>query len=373
MKRNIFNNFLILLLTLTCAYKTISQNPFDIKKPGSEVPPTVVKKLNPPAVVKKADTVIRSTSNGSSILQDTTKTLITEKPQASTPASILNSTTSGSIAPTGHLNLPKSPTSGLDGGNNPFNIIPPSATNPSPTVKSNEPNVQPGVQEIKEKVVDFKEATTNNNSTISKNAWFIIYIFLFLMAAIAINFNRSYPIALIKATYNQNQLRSLFKEAFKGNHMMIFGILYFIFIINAGIFTYLSFKIFQMASLSLFMCILIVLVVYLVRHLVMLVLAQVFPLEKEAAFFSFTIGIHNLALGLALMLINICLSFVDEETGKMLIFSGLSLILVLYALRQIRGLLNNIPTILSGKFHFIIYLCTVEIAPWILLAGMILK
>lgn len=154
---------------------------------------------------------------------------------------------------------------------------------------------------------------------------------------------------------------------------MIFGILYFIFIINAGIFTYLSFKIFQMASLSLFMCILIVLVVYLVRHLVMLVLAQVFPLEKEAAFFSFTIGIHNLALGLALMLINICLSFVDEETGKMLIFSGLSLILVLYALRQIRGLLNNIPTILSGKFHFIIYLCTVEIAPWILLAGMILK
>ena len=175
------------------------------------------------------------------------------------------------------------------------------------------------------------------------------------MAAIAINFNRSYPIALIKATYNQNQLRSLFKEAFKGNHMMIFGILYFIFIINAGIFTYLSFKIFQMASL------------------VMLVLAQVFPLEKEAAFFSFTIGIHNLALGLALMLINICLSFVDEETGKMLIFSGLSLILVLYALRQIRGLLNNIPTILSGKFHFIIYLCTVEIAPWILLAGMILK
>ena len=79
MKRNIFNNFLILLLTLTCAYKTISQNPFDIKKPGSEVPPTVVKKLNPPAVVKKADTVIRSTSNGSSILQDTTKTLITEK------------------------------------------------------------------------------------------------------------------------------------------------------------------------------------------------------------------------------------------------------------------------------------------------------
>ena len=32
MKRNIFNNFLILLLTLTCAYKTISQNPFDIKK-----------------------------------------------------------------------------------------------------------------------------------------------------------------------------------------------------------------------------------------------------------------------------------------------------------------------------------------------------
>ena len=73
------------------------------------------------------------------------------------------------------------------------------------------------------------------------------------------------------------------------------------------------------------------------------------------------------------MLVNILLSFVEIETGKMLIFSGLAIIVALYVMRQVRGLLNIMPMILSGKFHFIIYLCTVEIAPWVLLSGILLR
>jgi hypothetical protein len=267
---------------------------------------------------------------------------------------------------------------GLQDVKNPFNIVPPQAGNPStiinpPTDESSQQVIVPDLNQIKSNLDQFKDSTTKEKGTISKNAWFIIYIFLGLLAAVAINFNRSYPMALIKATYNQNQLRILFKDAFKGNHVMIFGILYLLFVINGGIFLYQSFRIFELGNISLLLAIGIVLIVYFLRHLVLFVLGIAFPLTRETLLFSYTIGIHNLALGLALMLINILLSFVDPETGKMLIFSGLSIILAMYLLRQVRGLLNNMPVIISGKFHFIIYLCTVEIAPWLLLTGILLK
>lgn len=220
---------------------------------------------------------------------------------------------------------------------------------------------------LQKKLKSFGTNTTDARGAISKNAWFVIYIFLFLLAAIAINFNRSYPASLLKATYNQNQLRILFKDASKGNHMIVFSILYFLFVINAGIFIYQTFQIFQIAPLSLLVALLIVVGIYLVRHLVLYLMGKIFPMEKETMFFNYTIGIHNLTAGLGLMVINILLSFVDSASGKTLIIIGLCLIGLLYAMRQVRGLLNNLPIIVSRKLHFIIYLCAVEIAPWMLL------
>lgn len=386
------------------------QNPFDIKSPNNNAGSVKAQeKSNPPAStpinpeppkqepLKEKPTVIPSgqpqsippsTGNVFDIKPGpTSKEIIQNKPstvEQSLSSSVATQTlTSQDTTNHNVSNSPIQPTGaptnhGLQHVNNPFNILPPQAggtpalTTPH-SYEAPQQVIVPDLTQIKSNLDQFKESTIKEQGTISKNAWFIIYIFLGLLAAVAINFNRSYPMALIKATYNQNQLRILFKDAFKGNHVMIFGILYLLFVINGGIFLYQSFRIFELGHISLLLAIGIVLLVYFIRHLVLLILGIAFPLTRETLLFSYTIGIHNLALGLALMLINILLSFVDPETGKMLIFSGLSIILAMYLLRQVRGLLNNMPVIISGKFHFIIYLCTVEIAPWLLLTGILLK
>ncbi len=377
-----------------------SQNPFDIKSPANQnvppkesrpapktdqVPPTQQKEVKPAtsAVVPPTTTIINPNQvkssdksknpfdikAGTHILTNTPSSVIKSPATTTDP---LSNPTSQLASPSPKIDSPQTSSSAATKINNPFNIVVPGPDQNlgkviSPTQQENDKS------RFDEKINELKQASSLNPGAISKNIWFIIYVFLFLLAAIAINFNRSYPLALIKSTYNQNQLRILFKDAFKGNHLMIFGILYFIFIMNAGIFLYLCFKIFGLNPLSLFSAILIVFAVYLIRHLILWILGMVFPLSKEAGFFSYTIGIHNLALGLALMLVNILLSFVEIETGKMLIFSGLAIIVALYVMRQVRGLLNIMPMILSGKFHFIIYLCTVEIAPWVLLSGILLR
>ncbi|MDZ4710006.1 MAG: DUF4271 domain-containing protein [Saprospiraceae bacterium] len=375
----------------------IGQNPFDIKKPAQGSPPTVRKEAvkkpeakpkaqtaDTPAVLSKPAPPPKPAEGSSLIdmLELDKKTTTSKEAVSSTNIFDIKTPKGKERAKTVILPNPgKRQESGKESQaaasrKDPVieikEVDPPAENSANPVVDNTfidivPPSEETDIKEIKKELKSFGTASTNNQGEISKNAWFIIYIFLFLLAAIAINFNRSYPALLLKATYNQNQLRVLFKDAFKGNHMLIFGILYFLFIINAGIFIYQSFKLFQVADLSLYWAILIVIIVYLIRHLVLYIMGKVFPMEKEASFFNYTIGIHNLTAGLGLMLINILLSFIDPESAKMLIFSGLGIIIALYAMRQIRGLLNNIPVIVSRKLHFIIYLCAVEIAPWMIL------
>jgi hypothetical protein len=390
-KRIVLLIFIWTLLTLP----GWAQNPFDIKVPDKNKKTNQVPKENPKSNRETPTSTIpnQETTKPSTAIQ-ATKPQPTESltnpfeikaedrkssapttnrvpdpagSQASKPGNETGSSQPQAAPPVSSQAIDAKPN-----GLNPFNILPgqsaqPSGIQPPPTVQA------PSVTELKEQIKDIQITATQSHRTISKNTWFIIFLFLFLLAAVAINFNRSYPVALIKATYNQNQLRILFKDAFKGNHSFIFGIFYFLFIINGGIFLYHSFQLFDVAPISLFQSVGVVFLVYLIRHLILFILATIFPLSKEANLFSYTIGIYNLALGLALMLINIILSFVDPETGKMLIFSGLSLVLALYIMRQIRGFLNNVQTMVSAKFHFIIYLCTVEIAPWLLLSGILIR
>lgn len=400
---------LILCIILFSFSGLQGQNPFDIKKPVPGKSKSTVKKevkrpeTKAPSIKSTADSPVstvkstpQKTEEGSSLIdmleldkktssKESAVKEVVPKGAASASTNIFDiKTPKGKVVKPTIIQVPGSragtaankpkPSSGTS--EEPaleIKTIEPSANSAGPASDSGSfielipPSEQTDIKDIKKELKLFGNASTSNRGEISKNAWFIIYIFLFLLAAIAINFNRSYPALLLKATYNQNQLRILFKDAFKGNHMLIFGILYFLFIINAGIFIYQSFRLFQVSALSLFWSILIVVFVYLTRHLVLYILGKVFPMEKEAMFFNYTIGIHNLTAGLGLMLINILLSFIDPETGKMLIFSGLGIIIALYAMRQVRGLLNNIPVIVSRKLHFIIYLCAVEIAPWMIL------
>lgn len=356
----------------------LGQNPFDIKKPapGSPPPPRkeVIKKPEVKPQVQRVDTsanVVKSLppskpAEGSSLsdmLELDKKTSSSKEAVSST--NIFDIKTPKGKEGTKTVVL-RNPVAGKESqaartrkdATIEIKEVDPPAENTVNSAEDNKfidiipPSEEADIKDLKKELKSFGTASTNNKGDISKNAWFIIYIFLFLLAAIAINFNRSYPALLLKATYNQNQLRILFKDAFKGNHMLIFGILYFLFIVNAGIFIYQSFRLFEVADLSLFWSILIVILVYLIRHVVLYVMGKVFPMEKEASFFNYTIGIHNLTAGLGLMLINILLSFIDPESAKMLIFSGLGIIIALYAMRQIRGLLNNIPVIVSQKIAF---------------------
>jgi hypothetical protein len=82
--------------------------------------------------------------------------------------------------------------------------------------------------------------------------------------------------------------------------------------------------------------------------------------------------LFNILLGLVLLPINILVGFAPESISKMAVYLGLGAILAIYGFRYLRGLSLGSRYLILHKFHFLLYLCAVEILPFIFLLKIIL-
>ena len=156
-------------------------------------------------------------------------------------------------------------------------------------------------------------------------------------------------------------------------------LLYILFFISAGIFiflisTYYGVRFSNSHLLDLFIHMGLVLGLFMLKHLVLNVIGYGFPVYKEVKQYSFTITIFGIVLGLLLIPANVLLAFAPANMTKMLIYGSIGLILLLYLFRILRSLFIASRYITLHKFHFFMYLCTVEIAPiLVLVKAIILK
>ncbi len=214
--------------------------------------------------------------------------------------------------------------------------------------------------------------STERDSTIAlpdvlqkrNNLIFITFLILLIMLTLVITSDRSVVDHVFRAFMNDNYLNLLYREQ-RGKSNIQYLFLYFFFIANLGFFIFLSLDHWLTAGLhiTLLTCILVAGIIYIARHLAMRLIAYLFPIEKEANQFNFTIIIFNILLGLILLPINLFLAFAPGSLSELAFYIGLGIIGLFYLFRQLRGLFISARFISSSQFHFFVYLCTVEIAP----------
>jgi hypothetical protein len=187
--------------------------------------------------------------------------------------------------------------------------------------------------------------------------------------------NRSLLANIYRAILSDTFLKSVYR--FQNNSQTLsYGLFYLFFILNAGLFLFLLLKqmkvdYFSSDPILFFVCVGIIASVYLVRHLVLKIIGVIFPVTKEVGYFNFTILAFNIFLGIALLPINGLISFSGDYIATLCLYIGVIIFVILYSIRQLRGMLLAANFLTYQKFHFIIYLCTVEIAPVIILAKLI--
>ena len=172
---------------------------------------------------------------------------------------------------------------------------------------------------------------------------------------------------IYRAFTNSNMMVQLYRE--KGSLLnMPYVPLYILFAFTGGTFIYLAAEyyntpILNSKGLSLLLCIVGIGGFYLFKHLLLKLISVIFPFGKEVNQYHFLIGIFNQITGLALIPLVTVIAFAPQNIKLFAIYGAIGVIGIIFLNRFIRSVVIGSKFIAFHKFHLIVYICTVEIAP----------
>jgi hypothetical protein len=120
-------------------------------------------------------------------------------------------------------------------------------------------------------------------------------------------------------------------------------------------------------------CVAGVLIAFSLKHLVLWLIGLIFPVNREVSRYNFIMLIFGSSLGLLLGPINILLAYGPQNLHEVLIWGTISTIGLVYAFRSVRSLWLAGRIFASHQFHFLLYICTVEIAPVLTVVKLVLN
>ena len=218
-----------------------------------------------------------------------------------------------------------------------------------------------------------KRATAKKNiqtSGKSRNLgiWgYLLSLVTLILFSIGIAINRSRFISILKSVVNSNYLKTLMRTARIGADFQFF-LLYLLFFLNISTFLYFSFINNQFGAAEFIYSkwiwfFLVALSVYFLRHLVMWFIEFTFPVGSSVISYNYSVAFHNLVAGACLLPIVLGMQFGPESGLRIFFILGISIVALLYILRQSKGFLMAIGIRGFNPIYFFLYLCAIEIAP----------
>ncbi len=200
------------------------------------------------------------------------------------------------------------------------------------------------------------------------NYLLIIFLTLTIFLALIVVSDRTIMNKLYRSLINDNFLNNFLREQ-RGETALQLFFLYVFFVVNLGLFAYFFMNgVLQVeAEVKLWQTIGIVAAIYTGRYLFMQYLKIFVRAGRELNQYYFTIVVFNIFFGLVVFPLNAFAAFAPVTVALSAIYLGLFLFVIIYLLRQLRGLFIGSKYLFGSQFHFFIYLCTVEIAPLLIL------
>lgn len=200
---------------------------------------------------------------------------------------------------------------------------------------------------------------------------FSIVVSVLILLTILVVLSRNLLSKIYQAFFSDIILKTLYRERGSLTASVYIG-LYIMFLLNFSVFTFLALynfnKIFNHSEIfTLLYSIVAIVVLFVGKHLIINLLSFVFPIAKEINLYGFIIMIFSIIVGLILAPINVFLAYADAETAKWIITGTSIAIAGIYIFRSLRSLVLAQTYIVPNFFHFMVYLCTVEIAPVLIL------
>jgi Domain of unknown function (DUF4271) len=214
-----------------------------------------------------------------------------------------------------------------------------------------------------------------NKQTYSKNFLFWIFLFTLILTAFVVSNTRTAVQNAYQALLSDNALRQIHRDQVGwGNFGQL--ALYGLFWLNMGIFAFLMYYRYigqspfgQFATFLL--CVGGVSLAFLIKHAILLLVANVFPIAKEIKLYNYIIITGGIFLSLVLLPLNIFIAYSPDSFKEIFIYGAFGMIALVYLVRSLRSLSVASPFLMTDQFHFLLYLCVVEIAPIMILVKLL--
>jgi hypothetical protein len=203
----------------------------------------------------------------------------------------------------------------------------------------------------------------------------VVVLVFFLFATVRLIFNK-YLSQIIQATINYSTFSRLLRERYFSLFHASFR-LDVIFSLVMALFGYQflsTYKInFGMSnSFSVYLvCVAIVIGYFIAKKVIYLILGLLTECKQEIQEYLFSITVFNRVLGLFLLPVTAIIAFVPLYQEEPLLYTGLGIIIVFYLLSLIRGGKIFLKKHFS-IFYLILYLCTLEFLPLLLIYNILL-
>lgn len=221
-----------------------------------------------------------------------------------------------------------------------------------------------------DKIKSFLKTVENTqvNPKETKNFLFWLLLFLSFLMAIALNLNRSFVAKLYRSNFNLNVAGVLFRENREDTRVITF-ILYGLYFAGLSVFIFLAINLLQKPIHYYYLIYItcFITIIYIIRHVTLRLLGSIFGFSREIERYLFNIVSFGSLFGIFLIPMDFLISFSNDEFSKrIVIWIGVFFILA-YVFRQVKEILLSSNLWQNSIIHFLLYLCTFEIAPFLLL------
>jgi hypothetical protein len=212
------------------------------------------------------------------------------------------------------------------------------------------------------------DSANNYEPPRNSRAWLLgIVISGLLLTTVSLTFFRTLYIKCYKAALNDNMLNQLFRER-EGSGLLPFAFVYVVFLYHFALFLYQTNELWslwrqQPIQQQVPLIAAVTLLALLLKHISLGILGYIFPVTKESRLYSFTIMVFAILVGLVLTPLNLVLTYSPVDWREPVVWISLGLLVILYLLHAARGVVIANRFIFLYQFHFLLYLCVIEIMP----------
>lgn len=269
----------------------------------------------------------------------------------------------------------------------PLNVLTEASDNPFELIAREENNAAPIEGETTDEQIDettlptidtasVRDFISSAQTEINSSTAFLLLLLILIPLTVLFTIFRNYFGKAYDSVKGESTLNRSYRD-YAGTSVVQMNSWFGIYLLNIGIFAALLLNHYGILLgtpiwVHIIICISAMISFILFKRLVLFFLAYLFSFQKEVYLYTYLLLVFGIITGVFLALFNVAILYAPDVLSNAVIYIALAVFIALHLIRTYRALLIINRLIVLHTFHFLLYICAVELAPIFILTKLVM-